>query len=42
MKFFDPKEFGRFLFTGGIAALVNFLSRIIFNLWFDFSVSVYL
>jgi putative flippase GtrA len=42
MKFFDPKEFGRFLFTGGLAALVNFLSRIIFNLWFDFSVSVYL
>ncbi len=40
MKFFDTKEFLRFLFAGGIALIVNFLSRIIFNLWFDFSVSV--
>ena len=40
MKFFDSKEFLRFLFAGGIAAIVNFLSRIIFNIWFDFSVSV--
>jgi putative flippase GtrA len=39
---FDSKEFLRFLLTGGIAAIVNFLSRIIFNLWFDFSVSLYL
>ena len=42
MKFFDSKEFLRFLLTGGIAAIVNFLSRILFNLWVDFSVSVYL
>jgi putative flippase GtrA len=42
MKFFDPKEFSRFLFAGGIAAIVNFLSRIFFNLWFDFAISVYL
>ncbi len=42
MKFFDPTEFLRFLLAGGIAAIVNFLSRIIFNLWFDFSESVYL
>ncbi len=42
MKFFDSKEFVRFLYAGGIAAIVNFLSRIIFNLWFDFSVSLYL
>jgi len=42
MKFFDSKEFLRFLFAGGISAIVNFLSRIIFNLWFDFSVAVYL
>ena len=42
MKFFDSNEFLRFLFAGGIAAIVNFLSRIIFNLWFNFSVSVYL
>ncbi len=42
MKFYDSKEFVRFLFAGGLAALVNFLSRIIFNLWFNFSVSLYL
>ena len=42
MKFYDSKELLRFLFAGGIAAIVNFLSRVIFNLWFDFSVSVYL
>jgi putative flippase GtrA len=42
MKFFDSKEFLRFLFAGGFAAIVNFLSRIIFNIWFNFSVSVYL
>jgi putative flippase GtrA len=42
MKFFDSQEFLRFLFAGGIAAIINFLSRIVFNLWFDFSVSVYL
>jgi len=42
MKFFDFKEFLRFLFAGGISAIVNFLSRIIFNLWFDVSVAVYL
>jgi len=42
MKYFDSKEFLRFLLTGGIAAIVNFLSRIFFNLWFDFSTSVYL
>ena len=42
MKFFDTKEFSRFLLIGGIAAIVNFLSRILFNLWVDFSVSVYL
>jgi putative flippase GtrA len=42
MKYFESKEFLRFLLTGGIAAIVNFLSRILFNLWVDFSVSVYL
>lgn len=42
MKFFDSKEFLRFLFAGGIAAIVNFLTRIFFNLWFDFSTSVFL
>jgi putative flippase GtrA len=42
MKFYDSKEFVRFLFAGGIAAIINFLSRIIFSIWLDFSVSLYL
>lgn len=42
MKYLDSKEFLRFLLAGGIAVIVNFLSRIFFNLWFDFSTSVYL
>ena len=42
MIFFDSKEFSKFLFAGSIAAAINFLSRIFFNLWFDFSVSIYL
>ncbi len=42
MKYFDSKEFLRYLLTGGIAAIVNFLLRIFFNLWFDFLTSVYL
>jgi putative flippase GtrA len=40
MKFFDSKEFSRFLFAGCIAAAINFLSRIFFNFWFDFSTSI--
>lgn len=31
-----------FLFTGGIAACVNFGSRIVYNYWADFSVSIVL
>jgi putative flippase GtrA len=42
MKFFDTKEFFKFLLTGGIAASVNFFSRIFFNTWLSFSASVYL
>lgn len=42
MKFFDTKEFFKFLLTGGIAASVNFFSRILFNTWLSFSASVYL
>ena len=33
-------QFVIFLFTGGIAALVNFVSRIILNLWISFEASV--
>ena len=42
MKIFDTKEFFKFLLTGGIAASVNFFSRIFFNTWLSFSASVYL
>jgi putative flippase GtrA len=37
---FLSKEFLGFLITGGIAATVNFLSRIYFNQFYSFSVSV--
>jgi putative flippase GtrA len=33
-------EFIRFLFSGGIAALVNWLSRIMYSLWLDYTVAV--
>ena len=37
---FVSREFGAFLLTGGIAAIVNFLSRILFSHWFDFSTAI--
>jgi putative flippase GtrA len=39
---FFSKQFLVFLATGGIAALVNFFSRILFNLYWSFSTSVLL
>ena len=33
-------QFIRFLFTGGLAALVNFGSRILYNRWMGFSTAV--
>lgn len=42
MKDFRTKQFLMFLFTGGIAATVNFLSRIFFNFWLGFTTSVIL
>ena len=39
---FFSRQFLAFLFTGGIAALVNFFSRILFNLYWSFSTSVIL
>lgn len=39
---FKSKQFIIFLITGGLAAVVNFSSRIIYNLWFTFSTSVIL
>lgn len=35
-------QFGAFLITGGIAALVNVLSRVLFSRWLDFSIAVVL
>lgn len=39
---FFSKQFLVFLVTGGIAAFVNFFSRILFNLYWSFSTSVIL
>jgi putative flippase GtrA len=36
------KQFCSFLLAGGLAALINFASRIVFNHWFSFSTSVIL
>ena len=38
----NKKEFILFVAAGGFAALVNFVSRIIFNFWFSFEVSIVL
>jgi putative flippase GtrA len=42
IKHFYSRQFISFLITGGIAATVNFLSRIFFNQYFSFSTSVLL
>lgn len=34
------RQFLLFLFTGGIAAVINFSSRIVYGLWFSFSLSI--
>lgn len=39
---FKSRQFISFLITGGIAAAVNFGSRIVFNLWTSFSVAIVL
>ena len=39
---FFSRQFLVFLVTGGIAAIVNFFSRILFNLYWSFSTSVIL
>lgn len=39
---FMSRQFVTFLVTGGIAAAVNFGSRILYNQWLDFSASVIL
>lgn len=42
IRLFANKQFLSFLITGGLAACVNFLSRIVFNQWLSFSSSVIL
>jgi putative flippase GtrA len=39
---FRSPQFMAFLVTGGIAAAVNLVSRIVYNRWLDFSVAVVL
>lgn len=42
MRSFMNRQFLSFLLTGGLAALVNFGSRILYNQWVDFSSAVVL
>jgi Predicted membrane protein len=42
MRQFFSKQFIIFILTGGTAAAVNFVSRIIYNLWVDFSTAIIL
>jgi putative flippase GtrA len=39
---FYSKQFLSFIITGGIAALINFISRIAYNYWMSFSTSIIL
>lgn len=36
------RQFVYFLISGGIAALINFCSRVFYNNWFSFSISIVL
>jgi putative flippase GtrA len=42
MRHFMSRQFVIFLVTGGLAAAVNFSSRIVYNQWVNFSVAVVL
>lgn len=42
MRSFMNRQFLGFLLTGGLAAVVNFGSRIVYNRWLDFSSAVVL
>jgi len=42
MRQFKSRQFAFFLVTGGIAAAVNFASRIVFNWWTSFSLAIIL
>lgn len=39
---FASRQFLFFLLTGGLAAVVNFASRITYDVWFDFSTAIIL
>jgi putative flippase GtrA len=39
---FKSRQFLFFMISGGVAAIVNFCSRIVYSFWFEFSVSVIL
>ena len=40
LSLYFSRQFGRFLLAGGIAALANWLSRFVFNLFMTFAVAV--
>ncbi len=40
IRSFLSKQFVLFLFAGGIAAAINFGSRILYNRWMDFSIAI--
>lgn len=40
LRNFISKQFLLFLFTGGVAAAVNFGSRIVYNFWVDYSIAI--
>ena len=40
IRHFMSRQFMTFLLTGGVAAAVNFCSRIVYNLWVSFSAAV--
>lgn len=42
MTLFDSKQFTLFLVTGGVAATINFLSRIFYNKFTNFSLAIIL
>jgi putative flippase GtrA len=42
MRIFLTRQFASFLLTGGLAAVVNFGSRIIYNQWWGYSTSIVL
>ena len=42
IKQFASRQFISFVITGGIAAAVNFGSRIVYSVWVDFSIAVVL